>query len=33
MKKKSNIQDLWDNIKYVNICITGVPEEEDQKYI
>ena len=29
MRKK--IRDLWDNVKYPNICIIEVPEEEDKK--
>ena len=28
-KKESNIQDLWNNIKYANLCIIGVPEGEE----
>ena len=24
-------RDVWDNIKYTNIQITGVPEEEEKK--
>ena len=27
-KHESNIRDLWDNIKWANICIIGVPEGE-----
>ena len=31
MKKyKSNIKDLWDNIKWANLCITGIPEEKEK---
>ena len=33
-KKKRNedsLRDLWDNAKYPNIQITGVPEEEYEK--
>ena len=36
-KKKKNFKkwglfiDLWDNIKHMNICIIGVPEEEGEK--
>ena len=27
MKKlESNIRDLWDNIKWANLCIIGIPE-------
>lgn len=25
-KHESNIRDLWDNIKQVNLCIIGIPE-------
>ena len=25
------LRDLWDNIKYTNIQITGIPEEEEKK--
>ena len=28
---EDNIRDLWDNIKWPNIQIIGVPEEEDKK--
>ena len=31
MKKTDNLRDLWDNIKYTNIRIIGVPEEEEKK--
>ena len=27
-KHKSNIIDLWDNIKQANVCIIGIPEKE-----
>ena len=30
-KHKSNIRDLWDNIKQVNLCITGIPEGEEKE--
>ena len=31
MKKyESNIRELWDNIKQVNLCIIGIPEEEKE---
>ena len=35
-KNESNIRDLWDSIKWANLCISGVPEGEekgDWKYI
>ena len=25
-KQESNIRDLWDNIKWANLCIIGIPE-------
>ena len=30
-RKEDNPRDLWDNVKYPNIRIIGVPEEEDKK--
>ena len=30
-KHASNIRDLWDNIKWANLCIIGIPEEEKEK--
>ena len=30
-RKEDSLRDLWDNIKHNNICITGVPEEEERK--
>ena len=30
-KNKDSLRTLWDNIKYINICIIGVPEEEREK--
>ena len=30
-RAKDNLRDLWDNIKYTNIRIIGVPEEEEEK--
>ena len=33
-KHESTIRDLWDNIKWANLCIIGIPEgEEKQKGI
>lgn len=29
MKNGQNIRDLWDTIKYTNIWIVGIPEEEN----
>ena len=26
-----SLRDLWDNIKYTNIWIIGVPEDEEKK--
>ena len=28
---EDSLRDLWDNIKYTNIQIIGVPEEEEKK--
>ena len=28
---ESNITDLWDNIKWANLCITGIPEGEEKE--
>lgn len=28
-KEQSN-QELWDNIKWTNMCITGIPEEKEK---
>ena len=25
-KHESNVRDLWDNIKWANLCIIGIPE-------
>ena len=30
-RNEDNMRDLWDNIKHTNICIIGVPEEEDRE--
>ena len=30
-RTEDSLQDLWDNIKYTNIRIIGVPEEEKKK--
>ena len=27
-KSEQNLKNLWDIIKWTNICIVGVPEEE-----
>ena len=32
-KHKSNIRDLWDNIKLANLHITGIPEGEEKNSI
>ena len=29
-KHESNISDLWDNIKWANLCIIGIPEGEEK---
>ena len=30
-KRENNIRNLWDNIKCVNLCITGIPEGEERE--
>ena len=30
-RNEDSLRDLWDNIKYTNIRIIGVPEEEEKK--
>ena len=30
-RNEDNIRDLWDNVKFPNIQITGVPEEDKRK--
>ena len=30
-RNEDNIRDLWDNIKYSNIRIIGVPEKDKRK--
>ena len=30
-RAKDSLRDLWDNTKYTNIEIIGVPEEEEKK--
>ena len=30
-RTEDSLQDLWDNIKYTNIRIIGVPEEKEKK--
>ena len=30
-RNEDNLRDLWDNVKWPNIRIIGVPEEEDKK--
>ena len=30
-KTKDSLRDLWDNVKCNNICIIGIPEEEEEK--
>ena len=30
-RNEDNLRDLWDNVKYPNIQIIGVQEEEDKK--
>ena len=28
---EDSLKDLWNNIKHTNICITGGPEEEEER--
>ena len=30
-KHESNIRDLWDNIKWANLCIIVIPEGEEKE--
>ena len=30
-KNEDSLRDLWGNIKCINICITGAPEEEEER--
>ena len=30
-KQESNIRDLWDNIKWANLHIIGIPEREEKE--
>ena len=30
-RNKDNLRDLWDNVKFPNIQIIGVPEEDKKK--
>ena len=30
-RNEDSLRDLWDNIKHKNICIIGVPEEEEKE--
>ena len=30
-KHESSIRDLWDNIKWANLCIIGIPEGEEKE--
>ena len=31
MKKKKSLRDLWDNIKYINICKIGDPRRRERE--
>ena len=33
MKRHDSLRDLWDDIKYTNICIIGITEEEEKENI
>ena len=30
-RNEDSLRDLWDNIKFTNICIIGVPEREERE--
>ena len=30
-KNENSLREFWDNIKYINICIIGVPEGEERQ--
>ena len=30
-RNQDSLRDLWDNIKHINICIIGLPEEKKDK--
>ena len=30
-RNKDSLRDLWENIKHINICIIGLPEEKKDK--
>ena len=30
-KLKRNIRDIWDNIKWANLCMLGIPEGEEKQ--
>ena len=30
-KHESNIRDLWDNIKWANLCIIGIPKGKEEE--
>ena len=30
-RNEDSLRDLWDNIKYINICIIGVPGGEERE--
>ena len=30
-RNEDSLRDLWDNIKHNNICIIGLPEEEERE--
>ena len=32
-RTKDSLRDLWNNFKYTNIQIIGVPEEEEKKKV
>ena len=30
-KRESNVRDTWDNIKWANLCIIGIPEGKEKR--
>ena len=31
LKNEDSLRELWDNMKHINICIIGVPEEQRER--
>ena len=32
-KRESNVRDTWDNIKWANLCIIGIPEGKEKRKV